>query len=222
MTPIATNSPRPSPPASRPRRGRPAQGDAAETRRRVLDAARRALATQGYAGASMRSIARDADLTAMALYNYAPSKAALFEMVWRESIEAIYADYEQLVAGRGSLLEEVDALLDRSRDVLLEDPAHIRFVVRLALEREHPELASADLEVPASTDFFRELAERSVQRGEIAKRERARLVTFLTTLLWGITTLAAFDADTIGRSVEAAKWAARRQLDPETRGNRQR
>jgi AcrR family transcriptional regulator len=164
----------------------------------------------------MRAIAADAGVTAMALYNYAPSKAALFESVWKESIEAIYTDYEAAVAGRGSLLDEVDALLDRTREVLVENPDHTRFVVRLLLEREHVGLAAADLQVHAAANFFGQLAERSVKRGEINKRDRDRLVTFITTLLWGITTVTAFDANSLDASIEAAKWASRRQLHPVT------
>jgi AcrR family transcriptional regulator len=201
-------------PKAPPRRGRPTQGSADGTRRRVLDAARRAFSAQGYSGATMRGIASAAGLSTMALYNYAPSKAALFETVWRESIEIIYAGYEQAVAGRRSLLEEVEALLDRSLEVLTDDPDHIRFVMRLLIERQQPDLARADLEVSAYTDFIRQLVARSVARGEITRRERARLATFVTTLLWGITTLAAFDPTSLDRTVEAAKWAARHQLDP--------
>lgn len=196
------------------RRGRPGHRSAEVTRRRVVEAARHAFAGQGLSGATMRAIAADAGVTAMALYNYAPSKVALFELVWRDSIEAIYADYEAVVAGRGSLLEEVEALLDRSRDLLVDNPDHIRFVVRVLVEHEHAALADVDLDVPQVAGFYRELANRSVQRGEIPRRDREHLVLFLTSLLWGITTLAGFDPTTLDRAVDAAKWAARRQLAP--------
>lgn len=198
--------------AVRPRRGRPTGASSEETRRRVLDAARRAFSGQGYSGATMRGIAAEAGLTAMALYTYAPSKAALFEAVWEDGIEDIYVDYEQVVAGRGSLVEEVDALLDRSRELLLERPDHTRLVLRMLVEHEHPELAAADLRVPVVADFFAELADRSVRRGEIGRRERQHLTMFLATLLWGITTLNAFDATSLDHAVAAAKWAARRSL----------
>src|SRR3954466_2028321 len=94
------------PPASRPaagtdrRRGRPAKAPAEDnTRERVLAAARPAFGPQGLAGATMRAIHADAGVTAMAFYNYAPSKLALFEAVWLDSIDAIYTDYEEVVAG---------------------------------------------------------------------------------------------------------------------------
>ena len=160
----------------------------------------------------MRGIAADAGLTAMALYNYAPSKAALFELVWRDSIETIYADYEETVAGHTSLLEELESLLDRSGAILRDDPDHVRFVVRMLMERDHAGLDDLNFEVGRATDFFTQLAERSVRRGEITRRERDRLVMFITTLLWGVTTLVAFDAETLDRTIDAAKWAVRRQL----------
>lgn len=194
------------------RRGRPSQGNSELTRERVLAAARHAFATQGFSGATMRAIAADAGVTAMALYNYAPSKAALFELVWQHNIGAFYTDYEQAVAGRGSLVDEVEAVLEHSRIVLLENPDHIRFVVRMLVEQEHVGLAGINLEVPTATDFYRQLADRSVKRGEIAKRDRERLAVYISTLLWGITTLAGFDPDTLNTAVDAAKWAVRRQL----------
>jgi AcrR family transcriptional regulator len=201
-------------PAGPRRRGRPSQASGEATRQRVLRAARHAFATQGFSGATMRAIAADAGVTAMAVYNYAPSKVALYELVWRESIDAVYADYEDVVAGRSSLIDEVEAILDRSREVLLGSPDHIRFVVRMLVENEHAGLVDADLGVPSATGFFRDLANRSVRRGEIARRDRERLVLYVTTLLWGITTLAGFDPTTLDRAVDAAKWAARRQLAP--------
>jgi AcrR family transcriptional regulator len=208
---------RPAPPAAPPRRrGRPSNGDAQATRLRVTEAARHAFATQGYSGATMRSIAARAGVTAMAVYNYAPSKVALFELVWRDSIEAIYRDYEGVVAGRATLVDEVDAILDRSREVLVDNPDHIRFVVRVLVEQDHADLADIDLDVPRVAGFFRQLADRSVERGEIAERDREHLVVYVTTLLWGITTLAGFDPAVLDRAVDAAKWAARRQLTPAT------
>lgn len=64
----------------------------------------------------------------------------------------------------------------------------------------------------AAADFFPTLADRGVQRGEIGRRDREHLVVFVSTLLWGITTLDAFDAPTLDRTVAAPKWTVRRQL----------
>src|SRR5205814_2098726 len=119
-----------------------------------------------------------------------------------------YADYEHVVAGRGSLLAEVEALLDRSHELLIERPEHIRLVLRVLLDHEHPELASANLQPRSASEFYEHLADRGVKRGEIAKRDRERLITFLVTQLWGMTTLAAFNDRSIDAVVRSAKWAA--------------
>jgi AcrR family transcriptional regulator len=172
----------------------------------VLDVARAEFAEKGYSAATMRSIAAAAGATAMTLYTYAPSKAALFVAAWEDSIDQIYADYEQVVAGRGSLVEEIDALLDRSRDLLRERPEHIRLVLRVLLDHEHPELAGADLQPRAALDFYAHLADRAVNRGEITARDRERVTTSIVTLLWGMTTLTAVDPDHLDTIVDSAKW----------------
>ncbi len=164
----------------------------------------------------MRAIAAEADVTAKAVYKYSPSKAALFVAVWEDAIEQIYADYEHVVAAQGSLLGEVEALLDRSRQLLVERPDHTRLSLRVLLDHEHPDLVGADLQPRAALEFYRNLAARGVQRGEITDLNREHVVVFIVTLLWGIMTLGAFDPATLDQSVAAAKWAARRQLQPVT------
>jgi AcrR family transcriptional regulator len=85
------------------RRGRPIGRSSEETRSQVIVAARRPFTNQGYSGASMRGIAAEAGFTAMTLYTYAESKAELFELVWKDSIDRIYDDYAEVIAGRDSL-----------------------------------------------------------------------------------------------------------------------
>ena len=174
--------------------------------------ARQEFAAHGYAGATMRGIAAAAGVTPMALYNYAPSKSALFVTAWDDSIEQVYADYEQVVAGQETLIGEVDALLDRSRQLLSERPEHIRLVLRVVLDHGHSDLAHADLQPQAAAEFYARLADRGVQRGEITTADRSHLITFVVTLLWGMTTLAAFDLRSLDGVVASAKWAVRRHL----------
>ena len=57
--------------------GRPVNADAASTRARILDAASRRFGQQGFAGASMREIAKDAGITGAALYHHFPGKGDL-------------------------------------------------------------------------------------------------------------------------------------------------
>src|SRR5690242_9685292 len=78
-----------------------------ETRRRVIRAARAAFASQGYGGATIRGIAREAGLTAMAVYTYAPSKADLFRLVYEDGIQRIYGAFADVVEQQHSLMDEV-------------------------------------------------------------------------------------------------------------------
>ena len=182
------------------------------TRERVLRAARAVFASQGYAGASMRRIAADAGLTAMALYTYAPSKAELFRLVYEDGIARIYAEFASVVAGKATLVEEVGALLDRGGQLLDEDPDLLRFTIRVVIDRDHEELTGLDLLTEPYLAFFEDLARRAVRRGDVDRSDTVRLVELVTMLLWGITTAAALEPSKVGAAVEVAKWAAEGRL----------
>ena len=185
-----------------------------KTRRRVLAAARAAFATQGYAGATIRSIAADAGLTTMGIYTYAPSKAALFQLVYEDGIQRIYREFAEVVAGQGSLIEEVHAVLDRGGELLQRDPDLLHFTIRVAMDHQHDDLRQLNLLTEPYLEFYRRLADRAVARKELPRREADRLVNFVTLLLWGITTAAALDPDNVEEAVKTAKWAADGRLAP--------
>lgn len=181
----------------------------------MLLAARNVFAARGYAGASMRTIAADAGVTAMALYNYAPSKAALFELVWGESVEALYSGFNKAIAGKATLRDEIDAVFDQMYEALHADPDGLTFTSRLLIERDHPDLAHLDLHAAPYAEFFRDVTERAVKRGELPRREQVEFVAFVTTLLWGFLSIASLDAAAFKYSVAAAKSAVGRYLTRE-------
>lgn len=183
-----------------------------ETRARVVRAARAAFASQGYGGASVRRIAADAGLTAMALYTYASSKAELFELVYEDGITRIYDEYAQVVDGCDSLLAEVEAILERGGELLERDPDLLRFTMRVAVDHQHEELRGLDLHSAPYVSFFEQLADRAVRRSEIAQADRVRLVSFVTMLLWGITTTTSLDPTHVRAAVATARWAAQGRL----------
>ncbi len=179
-----------------------------------MDAARRAFAERGRDGASMRGIAADAGLTVMALYHYADSKDALFDLVFAEEVGDIYVEYAQVVIGCTSLIEEIDALLDHSARILRDRPEHTRLVLRALVDRERTRSAQVDLWDGAVAEFFDELADRAAGRSEIEVSEQRSLVSFLSTMLWGLTALNAYEPGALEGAIGAAKWAARRQFPP--------
>jgi AcrR family transcriptional regulator len=157
----------------------------------------------------VRRIAADAGLSAMALYTYAPSKAALFQLVYEDGIARIYAEFAEVVAGRGSLVDELEAVLDRGGELLERDPDLLRFTTRVVIDHGHEDLADQELFTQPYLEFFHDLARRAVGRGEVDPHERLRIVSLVTMLLWGLTSVAALEPSLIREAVETAKWTVR-------------
>lgn len=76
----------------------------ARTRRRLLDAARRAFAVRGYDGASLDSIAAEANLSKGAVYAHFPTKQDLYLAV-----------FEEVLADARARVEAVSAQLESRR-----------------------------------------------------------------------------------------------------------
>ncbi|WP_156781269.1 TetR/AcrR family transcriptional regulator, partial [Mycobacterium gordonae] len=68
--------------------GRPVGASGEETRRRIIGATMRCVAQVGYSRATIREIARTANVTSASLYNYFPNKAELLKAT-SEEIENI-------------------------------------------------------------------------------------------------------------------------------------
>jgi AcrR family transcriptional regulator len=161
----------------------------------------------------MRAIAADVGVTAMALYTYAPSKAALLQLVFDETMTEVYGSLEEAVAGKESMVAEVRAVLERSGEILQHDPDLLQFLIRVVLDRQPDEPNHVELFAPPIVAFFDALIERAVSRGELARRDGPRLATFVMMLLWGVIALAASDPRNIKHAVETAKWAASGRLE---------
>ncbi len=81
-------------------------------RRRLLDAARAALVTEGYGGAGVNGIAKTAKLTIGALYSHFATKQALFEAVVADVYDIGCAQVHQLQSECGA--EWPNAFVDRA------------------------------------------------------------------------------------------------------------
>ena len=65
--------------------GRPVGADGEQTRARIIMAAMRCVAEAGYSHATIREIARTADMTSGSLYHYFPNKSELLTAAARHS-----------------------------------------------------------------------------------------------------------------------------------------
>ncbi len=154
-----------------PRRlGRPPAIDSAETRERILDAARRAFAHYGFDAATNKDIAEEVGITTGAIYHYFESKADLYIEVFKEVQELVYGAFEVAAAEHVSLRDRLVAILDTSVELNRSDSSIAGFVVGVSLEADrHEELASRLAEVRRlSGRFFRSLVQSAIDSGELA------------------------------------------------------
>lgn len=116
---------------------------AEERRENILDAAQRVFCTKGFAGASIRDIAREAGITEGLIYHYFESKDQLQEAVWRE--RSWRAQLERILSNAdGKTLEQV--LREMVRDFLGTLRENGPMVRMFASESQrNPELAAEHL-----------------------------------------------------------------------------
>ena len=102
--------------------GRPVGANGAETRRRIITAAMRCVAEKGYSQASIREIAREAQMTSGSLYHYFPNKSELLKATVEE-IEAIALPRLRAAGQHGAdVIGRLEALLDESDRLMREYP----------------------------------------------------------------------------------------------------
>ncbi len=102
--------------------GRPVGANGVQTRRRIIDAAMRCVAEVGYSQATIREIARAAEMTSGSLYHYFPNKSELLTATG-EAIEEIVLPRLRAAAARSDdVVGRLEAVLDESQRLLREYP----------------------------------------------------------------------------------------------------
>ncbi len=165
------------------RRGRPPASDAAVTRERILQAARRIFAESGYEAATFQAIAVEIGLTRPAINIYFPSKSVLYDevMSWAGEtvLEAVRA--AEVEPTLGDQVLEFIRVAFRGPDA---DPALAGFLVHSAMEAR---------QMPAERDpamiierFVRDSVASAIERGELGSdADTDALTDTLTGVLWG-------------------------------------
>ncbi|GJF08217.1 TetR family transcriptional regulator [Mycolicibacterium cyprinidarum] len=175
--------------------GRPPAAKAAETRERILRAARGVFSELGYDAATFQAIAIRADLTRPAINHYFANKRVL----WREVIDQANATI--ISAGIDRAHEET-ALIDRLSAFLAvvmrtdaEDRSAAAFLVTSVLETQrHPELRSDEHDVLKNSRAFVTWAvSDAIERGELSTdTDVGHLVEMLVAVVWGMGFYAGF------------------------------
>ncbi|MFZ8998126.1 MAG: TetR/AcrR family transcriptional regulator [Ilumatobacteraceae bacterium] len=181
--------------------GRPQAADSAETRRRIVQAARIRFARDGFRATTNRLIAEDVGITTGAIYHYVESKTELYAAVYCETVDFVYTELERAAAAPGALLDRFGAVMRRAGELQADDPSITGFIAAVAHETQrHPDLLQ--LLAPQRgrhNRFFADLVAGAACRGELRPDLDQRAVAdLLGAVLSGLARLATASAD-VGR-----------------------
>ncbi len=106
----------------------------------ILQAARRLLASEGYAGLSMRRVAQDAGMSLSNLQHYYGSKERLFEALLLTTMEEFQAKMDRIAVAMADRpqMERFLSTVDMFLDEITEPTMHAIFFEIWALASRHP------------------------------------------------------------------------------------
>jgi AcrR family transcriptional regulator len=184
-----------------PQLGRPVGASGEETRKRIIVATMRCVAEVGYSQATIREIARMANVTSASLYNYFPNKLELMKATIEARSDIAMPRLRAAAEGRGDIVDRIQAVLDESGDLIREYPDLAAFEWAIRAENVLPSGApeapgDSDPEVGAGFATVREIIEGLIedgcQRGELGDDPDPRgTVEAIYALIFGLTELAA-------------------------------
>jgi AcrR family transcriptional regulator len=156
------------------RRARLPEADMDSTARRILEAALRLFATQGFHGTSMRDLAKVLEIQPSALYASFPSKDHLLAELVRLGHELQHSTLRAaLLAAGGDPLEQLRAVV-RANAILHATYPHLAVVVNDELHALAPELAAPGLALRRQTiALLTEIVDRGVTKGRFTMSQPA-------------------------------------------------
>ena len=171
------------------RLGRPPASSSAETRGRIIDAARRCFADRGYEATTNRTVAEEAGITTGAIYYYFDSKLDIYQAVHDEVQERVYRLFTGAERKAGTFLEKIEAVFEAAHDLNRADASLAQFLGAARIDRRRvAELAEALGSSDArSRGFFEAIVDRGVETGEIASTDRDVMVRFISAFSVGLT-----------------------------------
>ncbi|HMZ13193.1 MAG TPA: TetR/AcrR family transcriptional regulator [Mycobacterium sp.] len=175
--------------------GRPPAAKAAETRERILRAAREVFSELGYDAATFQAIAIRADLTRPAINHYFASKRVLYQEVVDLTNALMIASSVELAQRESTLSGRMRAFVQSALQVQGQDRSAAAFLVTSVLESQrHPELSQAGND---SLEFVRSFVASAVKDAVRSGELRADIdvdaaAEMLVASLWGLGFYAGF------------------------------
>lgn len=172
--------------------GRPVGAVGGETRERIIAATMRCVAQAGYSRATIREIARTADVTSASLYNYFPNKAELIKATIATRDEAAMPRLRQAAQGPGDIVDRIEAVLDECGRLLREYPDLAAFEWAIRAEN----LVASGGDDNSTFETMREIIDGIVddgcRAGDLDAEVDSRAVAeAIYALIYGLTELAA-------------------------------
>lgn len=198
------------PPTASRRPGRPPAAKADETRKRIVNAARRVFSEHGYDGATFQAIAERADLTRPAINHYFSSKRVLYREVVDQTNERVVKAGIERARNASTTVGRLSAFISVALQAEAEIPATAAFLVTSVMESQrHPELSRDGSDpVEISREFLTWTVNDAIERGELlADIDVATLTETLLMVLCGVGFYAGYlrahrDMDTVTRSLQ--------------------
>jgi AcrR family transcriptional regulator len=172
--------------------GRPVGASGEETRSRIIVATMKCVAEVGYSKATIREIARMANVTSASLYNYFPNKSELIKATIAARADAAMPRLRRAAEGPGDIIDRIEAVLDECGHLMREYPELAAFEWAIRAEVIDPD----GPELPAGFETFREIIEDVVanahRRGELGDHPDPQgAVDTIYALVYGLTELGA-------------------------------
>lgn len=175
--------------------GRPPAAKAAETRERIVKAAREVFSELGYDAATFQAIAIRADLTRPAINHYFASKRVLYRDVVEKTNELIVAAGMEKAQGETALLKRLTAFFSAAMQADSRDRSAAAFLVTSVLESQrHPELSRDEHNsLKTSRAFVTWAVTDAIKRGELTtETDVPTVVEMLVAVLWGMGFYAGY------------------------------
>ncbi|WP_196771665.1 TetR/AcrR family transcriptional regulator, partial [Mycobacterium colombiense] len=195
-------------------RGRPVGASGEETRRRIVAATMRCVATVGYARATIREIARGAGMTSASLYHYFANKSELLEATVSEMDAIALPRLRAAAAQPDNVVDRLAALLDESSRLMRDYPDLAAFERAMRVIGHEPGDRLRQPGPKALRAIIAEVIEDARAQGELpAGTEPRAAVNAIHALARGLTERAAsLGPDAYAATLDSAKGLLRGTL----------
>lgn len=178
--------------------GRPPASNAADTRARILRAARAVFSEVGYDAATFQAIADRADLTRPAINHYFSGKAELYREVLRQTNEIFIEWSARRSQDEVTLAGKIRAYVLSGLESLEEERSAAAFLITSVVEAQrHPELADPRDDTNQGTlAFVLSAIKTAIESGDVgADVDVESVADMLVSMLWGMTIYGGFVGD---------------------------